>query len=207
MTVSHLFKFCDPNDDRPFVQRPNLVEGMSGMVATNGHLCVVDTSVKYLGETAIKNKAILGLEKSFLQHSEITIEYQVSTFNPAPKDLYGGKCTRCRGKGKHGELIGCGDCDGQGEFEYGSHEYTCKECQGTGEIESDLKDVTCEECGGSGQKKDTLTQVGDSMIQSKYYRKIRTLPEVVFYKPEGESHTIYFSWAHGWGAVMPVLKP
>lgn len=201
---SHLLIFCDPSDIRPVTQRPNFINGLNGLIATNGHLCVVDATIQRTDEPMIEAKAILNLEKQYLALQKTVIEAQKANFNPAPNSPYYGKCPRCKGKGKHGEITGCDECDGEGEFTHGSHEYTCKECNGKGEVEDIFPDVTCENCNGTGQHKDTLTQIGDLMIQSQYYRKIMTLSDVVFYKPEGESNTMYFSHANGWGAVMPV---
>jgi hypothetical protein len=81
-------------------------------------------------------------------------------------------CPACQGTGKT-KSIECDDCDGEGEFTYGCHEYECKKCDGAGRIFGFLsggQEHTCESCNGTGIQEEWKTvEVGHGQhFQSRY---------------------------------------
>ena len=58
-------------------------------------------------------------------------------------------CKICKGTGLITQ-IDCDDCDGDGWFRHGAHEYECRNCDGSGVINRPGKGDTCPNCFGTG---------------------------------------------------------
>ena len=114
------------------------------------------------------------------------------------------KCNKCCGTGKHPEKMDCDDCDGNGWFNHGRHEYDCKECDGDGKINADSdKIVDCEDCKGTGVGY-TLTKMPDGrLFNFQYLKKIEALPNVTYLPDTKLDGYMRFKFEGGCGLLMP----
>lgn len=124
-------------------------------------------------------------------------------------------CEACNGSGVVHERD-CDECDGEGEFDHGSHTYVCKNCEGTGDIDADPspgEERTCWACDGlkigGGEKPTPGIGRGQLRLASHCAALICThVPDAEIRAiPEGEKGFIYFRSAtqNVFGVVMPIL--
>jgi hypothetical protein len=130
-----------------------------------------------------------------------------------PIDLAGYKstfsqerCPDCFGTGK--QTI-CGDCEGNGEFEHGSHSYDCKECSGSGRTSikfnflvdpDDQATRTCDSCSGT-KFKSSEVELCEIYIHSRYLNLICSLPNV-HAQLDQKTSRLYFNFDGGSGFVL-----
>jgi len=170
-----------------------------GAVACNGHIMIcIDDDGDYVA-------TLESLETAFDKFATIEMPSAIAVAGivlPTAEP-----CFVCDGSGYmyHEE---CDECDGEGEFDHGTHTYECKECGGDGYTESSKafsgsKKVPCYKCDG---RKEAFKEhpVGDSQYSVAYLRLLQTLPNCIL-QPRG-METAKFTFDGGWGALMPVHK-
>lgn len=68
-------------------------------------------------------------------------------------EIQANPCGTCKGRGTV-TRVECDDCDGEGHFWHGAHEYECRACGGEGwnyvDPEDGDGDLPCEDCDGLG---------------------------------------------------------
>ena len=164
--------------------------------ATNGHVAVRVPKIDGI-ETA-PEKAIPKLEELF----ESSRSYVFIAIPPLPPLE---QCRMCNGTGSAFE---CPECDGEGEFEYGTHTYECKECDGSGQVEyGDTRIVACRRCGGTGVMRNQPMKVGRSYFDLFYLHLINGLPGVKFSPVTGRVDMACFVFDGGEGILMPTANP
>ena len=114
------------------------------------------------------------------------------------------KCQMCNGTGIAYE---CEECDGDGEFEHGSHTYTCEECGGSGQVEyGEKSEVACRSCGGTGVTRYKPMKVGGSHFDLFYLHLINGLPGAKFSPGAGQMDMARFVFDGGEGILMPMKQ-
>lgn len=194
--------FCGQGDPRDWLNHPWVLDGMH--CATNGHvlvvLDVVDTS---LPDTKVPSRpeqlrSVIGraMAASGPWHAIEPVEF-------AP-------CADCHGAGKV-RSEACQDCDGDGCFYHGLHEYECRECHGVGWIKGgpDSEEFPCSSCGGTAIANGCWQPawlVGTPHgIGHRALSLIAKLPNVEFCAGPDPKGGIPFRFAGGRGLVMPRL--
>ena len=113
----------------------------------------------------------------------------------------------CNGTG-HIRRTECPDCDGNGTFEYGHHEYRCKECDGEGALcdgDPDGNDP-CPRCDGRGEKSNNPVRIGSVSVDARYLRVLEKLPAPMLYPP-GPNDPVVCHFDGGIAVVMPIRSP
>lgn len=111
------------------------------------------------------------------------------------------ECSMCNGTGIAYE---CEECDGDGEFEHGSHTYTCRECDGSGQVAyGGGIDIACRHCDGTGVTRRKLMKVGGSHFDLFYLHLINGLPGARFSPGAGPMDCAWFVFDGGEGVLMP----
>lgn len=175
-----LTRFCGPKDERPCLAVPHPVPG--GAVASNGHILILVDGA----EVAQPNEAERLTESIAANVAKMLDQARLHDFADAipamslSLDNY-EECTRCDGNGYVKE-VPCQDCDGEGQFMRGRHEYTCQQCDGSGvETFWDAEQTRCPECGGSQVEQDAVKFGANAThgINTKYLHLLQSLPECV----------------------------
>jgi len=91
----------------------------------------------------------------------------------------------------------CPDCEGNGEFEHGNHDYVCMECNGTGKV------GMCTKCGGT-RKYFGYVDINGARFNGLYIALIAELPYATLSVNVADGKPSLFSFDGGVGAVMPV---
>lgn len=140
-----LAPFCGQGDLRTWLNQPWVLDGLH--CATNGHVLVVldgvDTSLPDTVDRPdtgpMRNVIGRAMDADGPWHAIEPVEF-------AP-------CTDCHGTGKV-RSEQCPDCDGDGCFHHGRHEYECQECAGVGWLRGgpDSEEVQCPSCRGTAVK-------------------------------------------------------
>ena len=188
-----LKKFVSQNDPREYMRSP-FTRG-EWTYATNGHIAVrvpkID-GVEILPEKHIPN--LEGLFQSAGDNEFISLPWM-----PPLKE-----CPLCSGTGIAYE---CPECDGEGEFEHGTHTYRCKECDGHGQVEYGSTGVSaCRHCGGTGVERFKPVQVSESHFDLFYLRLINGLPGAKFSPGAGQEGMACFVFDGGEGILMPMKQ-
>lgn len=198
MTIN-ITRFCANSDDpREYLRTP--FRCPEGITATNGHIliCMDDDGGKH--PDAVENtKGYVAKFKAYIDDPKRSWMDAASIALPEAKP-----CMACNGKGYVHEED-CDDCDGEGEFQHGSHWYDCKECDGNGKVLAGAgsgSKTPCHTCSGSGEDFQTVV-VGGSAFQRKYLAMIGGLPECRLGLPEDPLGTAVFTFTGGFGAIMP----
>lgn len=187
--------FCAVVDTREHLKRPIRSDGY--LYATNGHICLAikDDPAVPAGDT--------GPDFGFL-HKGIE---QADKFSPLDAKLPPIK--HCRTCGCTGKTVLCKICEGEGEFDHGSHTYECKECDGDGYFsgatakEGDKTEL-CFACDGYGVDVYQTVKVGHTTLARRYVALLQTLPGVVIWtNKELPMAVAFFKFDGGFGAVMP----
>ena len=128
-----------------------------------------------------------------------------AAYAPLPEFEQPKRCTGCGGDGKR-LMLACEDCDGEGYFTRGWHEYQCKECDGEGLLDANegtegaaMHD--CPECGGFGFHH-SAAKVGDAAYSTVYLRMLAALPGLRICT-NGTNHGAHFTFDGGEGLLMP----
>ena len=188
-----LKKFVSQNDPREYMHSP--FNRGEWTYATNGHIAVRVPKID--GVEALPKKHIPNLEDLF--QSAGGNEFIVLPWMPPLEE-----CQLCSGTGIAYE---CEECDGDGEFEYGSHTYKCKECDGHGQVGySGGIDTACRHCGGTGMTRYKPMQVGGSHFDLFYLHLINGLPGAKFSPGAGQMDMARFVFDGGEGILMPLKQ-
>ena len=186
-----LKKFVSQNDPREYMRAP--FSRGEWTYATNGHIAVRVPKID--GIATLAEKHIHQLESLF--QSASGNDFIALPTLPPPE-----KCQMCDGTGAAYE---CPECDGEGEFEYGTHTYWCKECDGHGQVEYGSTGLSvCRHCDGTGAKRDAPTKVGGSHFDPFYLYLINGLPEAKFSPGAGRMDMARFVFDGGEGILMPM---
>lgn len=131
ITVETLQHFCATADVRFYLNHPLPVAG--GAAASDGSIMIfaqgleVEPSAGVTKGTAVVVEHLERLVRAVDEHSDAEGWIDASTIELGSQET----CLRCMGSGFVTESD-CPDCDGEGEFQHGSHWYDCKECEGAG---------------------------------------------------------------------------
>jgi hypothetical protein len=191
-------KFCATDADyREHLRTP--FRCSEGIAASNSHVfvCIPDDGGSYpqvrasLAGKPAKFKAYIGdAGRQWFDAASIQLPERVA-------------CPHCDGVG-HLYQEDCGDCDGDGIFQHGSHWYDCKECNGNGKVKTDAstgKKEPCFSCDGTGEDYQPV-KVGSPFLQRNYLAMLVGLPGCRV-GTLGEFDAVSFTFDGGWGVVMP----
>lgn len=128
-----------------------------------------------------------------------------SSLRPMPAVTAPPPCAECGAKGV--TLVRpCPECEGEGEFNHGSHWYKCKECRGDGGVRAE---TPCPNCEGTGY--DTFARsrppmpTGNTSANHYYLWRISQLPGVLLGHNKDPLGLIAFRFDGGEGVLMPRL--
>lgn len=146
MSTVNLKPFCAINDPRLYLN--NLIPLKAGHCACDGFIFVVaDSPVPEPYTTPIE---LLGFKPEEVAETARRGVAAAEYLHPVSEvDYYTVPCGTCGGAGI-GKMSKCDECDGEGSFINGSHEYECKNCNGTGELYCDDGSDDCPKCHGTG---------------------------------------------------------
>ena len=186
-----LKKFVSQDDPRKYMRSP-FTRG-EWTYATNGHIAVRVPKID--GVEILPEKHIPALESLFQSVGG-------NGFIALPWMPPLEECLLCSGTGIAYE---CPECDGEGEFEHGTHSYCCKECGGSGQVEYGSAGVSaCRHCGGTGAKRNAPAKVGGSHFDLFYLHLINGLPEAKFSPGGDRMDMARFVFDGGEGILMPM---
>lgn len=213
MTID-LTPFCGKGDVRTYLNAPFAIAGGTG--ASNGLILV------WLAEE-ICGTLIGPKEAEFLGRLEQLIVRAKSDWNDADSQWVSvetiytvtHKCPHCDGT-RLVSIAHCDDCDGEGSFWHGNHEYDCKNCEGAGEAKETGFGEPCDECEGTGKSglrepcsfgfagqfdHDSWT------VESALVSRLRKLPGCRIKRYDSRpSEGLTFVFDGGVGIVMPLWK-
>ena len=186
-----LKKFVSQNDPREYMRSP--FNRGEWTYATNEHIAVRVPKID--GVEILPEKHIPNLEDLFQSAGG-----NAFVALPWMPPLEG--CPLCGGTGIAYE---CPECDGEGEFEYGTHTYWCKECDGSGQVVyGDKSKAACRHCGGTGVTRYKPIQVGGSHFDLFYLHLINGLPGAKFSPGARQLDMARFVFDGGDGVLMPM---
>lgn len=210
MSIIDLAPFCGKNDPRAYMHEPFNVAGGTG--ASNGHI------LAWLPETSF-GKPLGPKESESIER--LIVRAKADAVDPAAQWIAvdtirtsSHKCAQCEGTGVV-QVIECEDCDGDGYFQHGSHDYDCKECNGVGHKNETGIGERCDECGGSGKSEVRRPSsfgvpsqfAGQGFtIQSHFISRMRKLPGCKIKRYDSYQNTgLTFVFDGGVGIVMPYM--
>jgi hypothetical protein len=165
-----LQRFCAGESDlRFYLRAPIAHKGFR--YATNGHICV-RVAAPEEAETVSEHKVAESASALF-DRATNTDYAPLPAFDAAPE------CTQCDGVGKV-KFTMCPDCDGDGFFDHGSHEYQCKECDGEGALYGEGELCECPKCLGTGKRRHFVRMAPGVGYDARYLEWIKALPGVRF---------------------------
>lgn len=196
---------CPSDDPRSWMHQPFTAAGMRA--ATNGHMVIAlhQTSPGEDTPGIAKNLPEL-LTKALAAATEPGREWTRLDSITLPERR---ECKPCEGQG-HVYVTKCPDCDGEGDFQHGSHWYECKECHGNGTTKSaepkspDHTPTTCRHCAGTGEHPKPAAAVG-THYGSHYLRLLASLPNCEITPPETPLAFTFCRFDGGIAVVMPRL--
>lgn len=209
MSAVDLQRFCAVNDPRnwlntPSVLGPNAI-GCDGFMViaiprTEDHANLPDAG-------ALMPKALETIERAaaFSDSAAATIVATDVVVEP------GDQCLACKGHGR-AKTTSCDDCEGDGFFWHGRHEYECQSCNGCGNVSEPTESpdgVQCHHCRGSGvifSHRACVHCFGDEKfgIAPKYLLLLQSLPGCRMAADFGPEPIIAFRFDGGHGVVMPM---
>ena len=195
-------KFCCVADPRSALRQ--LIRLGEYIYATNGHIAIRIPDDKSLEASDGEETA------KYARHIDnfITKGRQLH-FAPFAPDLPSAEpCLVCSGVGM---VCVCSECDGDGEFDYGTHLYECKECDGSGAVQGVHPDTHCWNCDGLGEAPAVSLDYLNGVMAVRYARLIASLPGVEFaWSPELNDEELprmgHFRFEGGEGALMPMRR-
>jgi hypothetical protein len=188
MTPDQLQKFCADGDFRRYLNNP-FMQGEYA-VASNAEIAIRTT--EFEGEYPAKEDKWVDISAVIDRACKSELPML-----PIPADLPPTKlCPDCDRKDWYAKET-CDDCNGEGTFEHGRHEYDCKNCDGEGEIKAQ-----CLKCGGKGYLIEAV-QIGDAHFSSSYLALLADLPGIAI-APNGKDGAAYFKFDGGDGVLMPM---
>lgn len=202
-----LKRFCaGPEEQRKQLREPWTCDG--GIGATNGSILI------YLPDTASDRyrPAHTHLANVIGRFDQ---KYKPGNASIAVADLSIPGDVHCSCCCAFGAVISspCTECDGQGRFTHGSHQYQCKHCMASGTHRRPAGTLdkktpgreTCPECKGAGElTQDIPVPVFDGFIRKRYLSMLQDLKDCILFKTADPKHNIYpFRFDGGRGWVMP----
>lgn len=199
-----LAPFVGANDVRSWLNNPFSIGG--DLLASNGSILVCVTGAGSDAHAAPPDQKLVYA----LYEKATKRNWEGATIHPDSVkpigDAHGITCRICAGRGRI-IIDWCGDCDGEGTFQHGLHDYDCKECNATGYTHTPGDEDICPECIGSGIRSYVSSTVrhGDLSIAYRYIKHLKQLPDCVIDPVihDGDSG-FWFLFTGGWGLVMPV---
>jgi hypothetical protein len=194
-----LKRFCaNKSDPRAYLREPWAHKGY--VYATNGHI-VVRVPAPDQAEAIAEHKAAATAEGLFATFPAIEAQ-------PLPPFTLGEECFFCAGTGE-AYSVDCPDCDGEGEFIHGAHDYECKECEGGGFVDAEKipeNKTVCHACYGRGYKahRAPVGPMGAG-FDASYLSWIAALPGVLF-AARGPAESGRFTFDGGEGLLMPMRE-
>lgn len=188
-------RFCGVGDPREWLLAPWRDRGH--IYATNGH---------WLAEIVDDGREVVERDKHPDVVAMFTKNERTTDWRDIPVLPPKVNCDLCKGKGGY-RLIACLDCDGDGHFEHGNHDYTCKECEGTGNIGDEDKDTICTWCDGIGESCSRVARVDFAIngYDARYLRWLRKLPGIRVAESTLNG-PLLFEFEGGRGLLMPMRK-
>lgn len=207
-----LYKFCatDTNDSRGYLYHPHKIGEQ--MYATNGHILIaadltgVAADIPDGVEVLPENVASIFVKYCSESPGD---EAQWIPAGDAAVEPSGKTCMSCGGSGRTPQEVDCDDCDGDGDFWHGRHQYECRSCDGGGKVDGPVEDddPVCEHCNGSGQQIGFWRlpwREGDGVC-GRYVGLIQALPDAEFAQHGKARDRIHFRFTGGRGVVMPLI--
>jgi hypothetical protein len=200
-TVIDLAPFCGQNDVRSYLNAPFSVQGGTG--ACDGHALVwVDSNIQAPALSAAAELNIAAVVDRARAEGDQWIPAESIRTSTS-------KCQVCDGTGRI-QVVECEDCDGEGYFHHGQHEYECQECNGYGNKNRTSTGDNCFQCGGSGECGiGRPSSVGNDRwsVSSHLIAKLQALPSCRLCQysdmpPRG----LQFVFDGGCGVVMPMYE-
>lgn len=196
---------CPTYDPRNWMHQPFAAAGMQA--ATNGHMLIALHQATAGEDTpGIATNLPDLLTRAQAIATELGREWtRLDTITLPELKL----CRECKGKGRVYETK-CPDCDGEGDFQHGSHWYQCQECNGDGSTLSttpthpDHAPTTCSSCAGTGETPRHAAAMG-AHYGSHYLRLLASLPNCEITAPEHPMAATFCRFDGGIAVVMPRL--
>ncbi|MGE0047785.1 MAG: hypothetical protein AB7T01_02475 [Acidithiobacillus sp.] len=198
-------RFCNPKDPRYYLRTPWIEDGKT--IATDGVILVVlDTPVdQYLeSDPIIRGKALPMLTMELGKFSGSSVKWHTVSALGIPKRM---TCKNCNGSGKITDeaSIICPECNGDGEFVYGSHTYECAECDGDGLLmRSEPSFSECPACAGIGYKPEACSLLGGT-FQLRYLDLLKGLPNCIIATDRKGGSKLVFKFDGGAGMLMSMI--
>lgn len=194
-TLEILQKFCATDDNRKSLYAPFRFDGF--IYATDRSIAI---------RMPDDGSKVVGIDPKIKKIKSFFTDIHSAKFIEIPPLPERETCIQCGGIGKvNFALLHCDECDGEGTFEHGSHDYECKECNGSGEVKTRTNGNTntCDKCNGDGKTLIQPIKIGDTHVNLKYLELIAGLPNCVS-APAGPNNKVFFRFDGGEGIVMPV---
>lgn len=196
--------FCGKDDPRPYLNTPWQEDGSS--FASNGHIAIMlDGAPTPSLPPADPN--MVGRVPKLLAQVAANQQAIAIKLPEEPAET----CYRCEGSG-FAISQQCEECDGDGWFEHGSHEYDCKDCDGSGEhvvsaAQGSPGAAECERCDGHGKLFSRFVDLHAAgttyKFQEKYLRLINDLPSPRLIVSADRAEAARFEFDGGRGVLMP----
>lgn len=210
MTIN-LAPFCGKDDSRSYLNEPFYVAGGTG--ASDGFIFVWLSEESFGKPLGAKESA--NMERIIVSAKAEAAEPEAQWVAVETIRTSSCKCTQCDGTGVV-TVADCEDCDGEGSFWYGNHEYDCKGCDGAGHQNITGMGEQCDECGGTGKSEirqpsayGVLSGEDAFTVSSHLISRMRKLPgcRIKSYcsRPSG-GRGLTFVFEGGVGIVMPLIK-
>jgi hypothetical protein len=204
MNMIDLQPFCGRDDPRVYLNSPWQEDGRA--YATNGHIAIEIEGLPDAPLRAVDPKMAGRIQKLLTQVEGNDVEVAI-TLPVEPADT----CRRCAGSG-YAISEACNECDGDGWFEHGTHEYECKACDSQGEHATPATAETpgakeCDSCDGMGVLLTRYVELHANgtgyRFQERYLTLISRLPSARLLVNGDNSAAARFEFSGGRGVVMP----
>ena len=201
-----LNQFCaNEYELRTHLQKP--WRSAEGIVRSNGAIlvCVPDDGGDYPEPVA---DMVTTVEKFLHDWPGVNDPISLQSLKIPPLRI----CHSCHGEG-HVWSQRCNECDGEGEFEHGTHIYDCAACDDGRivkerhddcEIGMDAQPMPCRDCGGAGEFFQSI-RLCNADFDRRYLAMIAALPDAKIW-PNGSMSGAYFTFDGGHGWLMPRRK-
>lgn len=194
--------FCGKDDVRAYINDP--FNSLGGTGATDGRILVWLAGENF-GKRLSKPEAI---ERVLARAQADALDPDAQWIAVETIRTSSRKCKQCDGTGVV-RIMDCEDCDGDGSFYHGGHEYDCKECDGAGSKNATGIGDQCDECEGSGKSEiaqPSSYAIGNHTVASNYITMMRKLPGCKIKRHADHRDGATFVFDGGIGVVMPLIK-
>lgn len=199
-----LKRFCAKDDPRAYLNAPWQEDGSS--FATNGHIGIMLAGAPDPSLPPADPIMAGRIPKLLAQAAANQLEIAIA-LPEEPAET----CYRCQGM-CFANAQACEECDGDGWFEHGSHNYDCKDCDGSGEhvvpaTQESPGAKECERCDGHGKLFSRYVDLHANgttyKFQEKYLRLINDLPSPRLMVSADRNEAARFEFDGGRGVLMP----